>query len=299
MTEGNAGRLSLAVTILVLFAACQKSDAPSNPSPSASTPVVASAPQTPPPPPPDVAALSTGVVLRLSVELVHAGRAAKVQAETNLPDSTEIMLTIREPGDFGINHDSKTAVQGGRFSVIGTGPDNAGLEDGEYIAEALMPVPSAQPGSVQTLLGDGSGLKGPLVHRDEIGTTVFSSTRFVVGANRDAAIATGEERRRRTKAAVLAALKQYQQIVQRGRTADRSDGVSCMSRARADWASLDPHKEELEKLSFKIPGVTGLRGAWLLTHNCAACTDRFLDACNDASDTLREAASDIAEGKLK
>jgi hypothetical protein len=244
--------------------------------------------------------LERGVVLKVVAAVRSPGPKAFVSGETNLPDGTELMGDVSEPGDFGAAGGSdKTSVATGRFSFVPLGPDT-GLPEGEYVANVLMPIPGVQPEIVQAVVGkEGQRLKGSLVKHGDIGTTVENTITFFVGSDPEKAKTVGLERRKATKAFLEEALRHYRIIVSRGRSANRGDPVACMRRARDDWDSLEPYNTKLEGMALTIAGVGSLRGAWLLVHNCASCASEFSRNCDDASQELREAAQSIAQGKVK
>lgn len=86
-----------------------------------------------------------------------------VFGETNLPEETELSVTVRVPGQYGgmanatvHNHRFKA----GPFTVNG-GP----LPPGEAIIDAQTPLPQGQPDSVRQVIGEyGENLRGPLVY---------------------------------------------------------------------------------------------------------------------------------------
>ena len=73
-------------------------------------------------------------------------------------------------GDF--SGGDKGVVSGGRFQSVAFGPAE-GLKPGQYVAEVTMPIPQVQPPQVREVLGtNGENLRGPLVKKGGIGTTV-------------------------------------------------------------------------------------------------------------------------------
>src|SRR6185436_19224463 len=117
---------------------------------------------------PPVPPLASGAVLRMFVD-VQPGQHATVRGETNLPDGTELMIDVKEPGDFGRPFvQDEPMVAGGRFRSAQLGPDS-GFPEGEYVVSALMPIADVQPPAVQAVIGTpGERLSGPLVRRGEI-----------------------------------------------------------------------------------------------------------------------------------
>lgn len=242
---------------------------------------------------PSVPPLKSGVVLRLSAKLVESSGAVDVRAETNLPESTIIAVTVREPGDYGEDYGDNVTVRRGRIGLAVTGRDGAKLPDGEYVAELLMPVPDAQPPEVEAILGDGRDLKGPLVKRGGVGVTVYTSAKIVIGS-----ISKGQQRRRASKAFVQAALRQYQLAVQHGRAIDRAD-PSCFTRSRSEWDAINEFSSKLDHTSLVWPGVNNLRSAVGMARVCVSCSDDFKSSCDDVSKELSEAAGEISKSRVQ
>ena len=156
----------IAVALLVLSACVQNRPA----SNVASTPAPAPGPSPSVAPTPLLPQLRERLVLTITVE-GGSDRKPKVSGETNLPDGTELMVGLEgKTGNF--SGDDKTVVRGGRFTSSAFGPEG-GLKPGQYVAEVTMPIPQVQPQPVRDVIGqDGENLRGPLVKRDGLGTTV-------------------------------------------------------------------------------------------------------------------------------
>jgi hypothetical protein len=94
----------------------------------------------------------------------------KIQGITNLPDGTELLISISRTASAYLAQDSVTVVNG-RFH---TGQFSAGgrpLNPGSYKIEVVMPVPAVQPQPVQSVVGSrGELMTGKLVRPDPFGT---------------------------------------------------------------------------------------------------------------------------------
>jgi hypothetical protein len=106
-----------------------------------------------------------------------------VMGTTNLPDGTELMISIsRTHSDY--HAQDKTTVSGGHFKSVQFSQAGGDLNPGTYRIELIMPRSIVQPQEVQNVIGHtGEHLTGPLVRRAGIlGATVESTTTFTVGA---------------------------------------------------------------------------------------------------------------------
>ncbi len=121
----------------------------------------------------------------LSVDLEGAPRPIVV-GKTNLPDGTELMITIGR-AESNYEAQSKTAVTDGRFKSEQFSELGEDLKPGTYAVKVLMPIPAVQPAAVQRIIGNaGQYLQGPLVKQGDLGVTVSYTTTFTVGKNRKA-----------------------------------------------------------------------------------------------------------------
>ncbi|MGE4195412.1 MAG: hypothetical protein AB7E51_18665 [Pseudodesulfovibrio sp.] len=102
----------------------------------------------------------------------------EVNVVTNLPDSTEMLLTVEDkdvPAGF-IGQDG-SAVDKGMVSFQPVGP----LPNGNYIASVTVPIPSVQPKAVQVVMGSqGEHLTGELIVDGDFGKTVEQEVSFAV-----------------------------------------------------------------------------------------------------------------------
>ena len=180
-------------------AGCKKAEESAGPIEAASDPAPVKPTVHKPAPPkpvearPDLALLSDGVVLKVGV--LTTNRRPVVKGETNLPDGTGLIVEVTRKSGGGFPIQADATVQNGRFSTRPLSSDK-GLEDGVYVAEVTMPIPSVQPRSVQGIVGtEGQHLKGPLVVRNEDGDVYIELKReFHIGSDKKTAMAAETDR---------------------------------------------------------------------------------------------------------
>jgi hypothetical protein len=304
----------LGVTFLILGAAGCEQDkpvtrpapappptAPAPPAPAAiAAPVPALIPEPPAVPRSTMPSLEKGVILTVVPELDET-RHVTVRGETNLPDGVELFVSVKEPGGFGDEFEGEAVkVTGGRYIDRDFGP-SSGLLDGEYGVEVMMYDADEQPEAVRAFLGEGGrNLRGKLVRRDDLTTTVVATAKFVVG-DPSTAKAAASQRRKKTRAFLLDSAKQIERIVRAG-LADGDRGLddtgACMRRARREWAIVDPMKERLDELGDAMPGVMSLSVAAAHARTCASCADRDARNCEEAKESLAEARKDFRSARL-
>ncbi|WP_419787233.1 hypothetical protein [Pseudodesulfovibrio sp.] len=101
-----------------------------------------------------------------------------VSVTTNLPNDTYLLLTVSDRDvPAGFMGQASGIIKNGSASFVPVGP----LPNGNYIAEVLVPVPSAQPKTVQAVIGpQGEHLTGVLVEKGDFGKTVEQDIFFAV-----------------------------------------------------------------------------------------------------------------------
>ncbi len=102
--------------------------------------------------------------------------------ETNLPQGTELMISLQEQGTSRVYQSKCSVVDGGKFRSESLGPRNSPLPKGAYVADVVMPITRVQPAAVRQVVGDvGEKLTGPLIVRDRLGVSARSyDTSFAV-----------------------------------------------------------------------------------------------------------------------
>ena len=109
-------------------------------------------------------------------------RRVRLHGTTNLPTDTNLMLSVKERAQGGFYGQSKCSVAAdGLFDSGAFGP-RAGLKDGVYVADVVMPIPHVQPDNVKKIIGEnGDNLSGPLVENGSFGVTVSVEKEFTIG----------------------------------------------------------------------------------------------------------------------
>lgn len=105
--------------------------------------------------------------------------------ETNLPDDTALMLTLAGVGEKNTSYrgEMSVTVEQGKVETECFTNSLAPIPEGEYCLEITMPVASAQPESVQKIIGKkGKNLEGELVVESELGKTIETSISFSMPA---------------------------------------------------------------------------------------------------------------------
>lgn len=128
-----------------------------------------------------ITTLDEDAVIELKVTELADNRV-RLHGTTNLPSSTNLMLSVQERIEGGFHGQSKVSVSSnGAFESEVFGPAG-GLKDGLYVAGVTMPIPSVQPDSVKAIIGrQGENLSGSLVEQGEIGVTLSTEKEFSIG----------------------------------------------------------------------------------------------------------------------
>lgn len=115
----------------------------------------------------------------MSVDVLNGDRPI-VRGQTNLPDGTELSISIeRSNGVPWVSADAE--VQKGKFSAGPLDHNGVALGAGTYKMSVIMGAATFQPKAVQEWIGqDGEFLDGPLVTSRYIGRTVVYETPFAV-----------------------------------------------------------------------------------------------------------------------
>ncbi|RJO65753.1 MAG: DUF4236 domain-containing protein [Myxococcales bacterium] len=252
-----------------------------------------------PPPalPEGIPELMKEVAIRFSVD-VREGKTAYVSGETNLPDSTEFMVSMESKSSGRYMGQSKAEVSGYRFSAGPFSMENGPLPDGVYKIEVLMPIPDTQPESVRTIIGqNGEKLRGKLVKKGHLGVTVEKTGEFFVGA--DKATATQAEMQS-AKAFRKEADEIYQELMkylkfgkdmeQIRRSRDLEDTRQCGEKMQQYKLPVQELGSRSEKLPNHDPYYTHLKIAAINMTLCVTCSPGLaMDNCKMAEDELQQA----------
>lgn len=240
-------------------------------------------------PPPDVPALSKGVVLRVEkVTFAQGSRSPVVHGVTNLPDGTELSVSIQsKAGGFPASDDA--VVRDRRF-FAGPFYPSEGLPDGVYTVEFLMPVPSTQSKAVQQVIGaEGEHLKGKLVVREDGDVTVESKSEIYVGGEESATAATRQRAKditstaRELRTGLKALLVQAKKMDSHRAGGGRPSTVMC---ARMQ-ERLQPEAKRLAILGENLPlqDYMDLKTAANMASLCVICLQEQAD---QGCDSIRE-----------
>jgi hypothetical protein len=117
---------------------------------------------------------------RIKVD-VETPQRPVVKGETNLPDGTELMVTVSRK-ESSYSAQDKVVVAGGKFQTVSFSQKGNDLNPGRYSVEVLMPYPGVQSQGVRSVVGErGEKLTGPLVKQEALGSLVKYVSTFQVG----------------------------------------------------------------------------------------------------------------------
>lgn len=283
--------------LVIVTAQCTPPQSSNRPSaPASPTPSLASAPTAASLPP-----LQDGVVLKATVQ-EDTGRRPTVVGETNLPDGTEGIASIQSKTTKKEGSD-KFAVQGGRFEAGPFSDGGQGLAPGSYTLDVTIAIAQVQPPQVKAIIGqNGENLRGPLIDRDELGTSVRLSQDFRLDAQ--GKVTAGADAGAVEKS-LQASLKEARDILQALRRMERQGRE--MEALRGD----DPEKlrrcgdlmrerqAAAKALGTRAEALPRERYAILLAaaagelHLCVSCMTRATSQCDIAAGSLRDAEKEL------
>lgn len=119
--------------------------------------------------------------LQLEATTRLAGGHAIVEGRTNLPEGTELMVSIGRPS-IAYGASDKTAVRkNGTFSGVPFTMNNGPLPPGQYEIDVIAPIYDVQPTSIKYRLGpDYAYFLGPMKVKSDMGTTLEYRASFTV-----------------------------------------------------------------------------------------------------------------------
>jgi hypothetical protein len=105
-----------------------------------------------------------------------------INGKTNLPPEMSLSIILGDALTDEYKGTTKTKVlTDGTFKSDPVGP-TSGLDDGQYSISVSTLSASEQPDSVRKIIGDdGQNLRGPLVQKSAVGTTVDAEKKLIVG----------------------------------------------------------------------------------------------------------------------
>ena len=258
----------------------------------------------PTPSPPSVASLpplQDGVVLKATVQ-EDPGRRPTVTGETNLPDGTEGIASIQSKTTKEEGSD-KFTVQGGRFEAGPFSDGGKGLAPGNYTLDVTIAIAQVQPPQVKTVIGqNGENLRGPLVDRDDIGTSVRLSQEFRLNAQGKVAAGTDagavEKSLQTSLKEARAILQALRKLGRQGREMEalRGDDVA---KLRQCGDLMRERQAEAKALGVRAEALPRERYALLLAsaatelHLCVSCMTKATSQCDIAIGSLKDAEKEL------
>lgn len=240
------------------------------------------------------------VILHISVEEDSKLRP-KIVGETNLPDNTELLVTVSGKSTNFTGQD-KTSVHAGRFQG-GPFGSSSGLQPGQYTVDVVVAVPLVQPDSVRAVIGqNGENLKGSLVTKGQLGVSVRVEQAFKITST---GITSGKTDTKEVQAALTQAreiLRALKNLEQQGRSMEALRNTDDLSKVRqcGDLMRERGKKaKELESNAGTLPNSYGfrLRVAASELSMCVTCSNDAIRMCDITRSTLRDAEKVITEAK--
>jgi hypothetical protein len=109
--------------------------------------------------------------LDLTIVTSPLANGLRIEGETNLPDGTELMLSVQRGPVVG---GDKVAVVDGRFSADIFPKEGKPIPTGPYEVEVSTPLGDLQPGPVKAMLGSNyEALTGPLLVKSMFGGRII------------------------------------------------------------------------------------------------------------------------------
>ena len=110
-----------------------------------------------------------------------------VEGTTNLPDGTELLLTISRKAS-GYMAQDKFNVHGGKFKSSQFSNHGTPFIPGRYVVELVGPLAAVQPASVRAAIGDNyANFSSPLLKRGSFGMTLRYEAPLVIPGQSDSA----------------------------------------------------------------------------------------------------------------
>lgn len=210
-------------------------------------------------------------------------RQLSVEGETNLPNGTELGLTVTN-NVFSQHYFVTPVVKNNIFYASGIG-HKEGLSIGNYIVEITTPLASLQPKVVQSIIGkNGQFMTGKLVKVDEFGDKSFAYVfPLVLGDSKEIEALEKKQLRKIKKIK-----SDIESLIVEGRAMEESrnyDIPACIKRMRQNQIKANAVRHSAESLKGHY---FGLKSAASEVYFCITCTERSLAACNRTAEKLRE-----------
>ena len=292
----------LAVIVLVSFACTTTEQSKNNNTALTSSVNTNSARSQPSPVPSDSPStpMNEEVILRISFEEDSKLRP-KITGETNLPDNTELLVTVSGKST-SFNGQDKTSVQSGRFQAGPFGSSN-GLKPGQYTVDVVMPIPPIQPDSVRAVIGqNGENLRGSLVTKEQLGVSVKVEQAFKITPT---GITSGKANTKEIQAGLTQAkgvLQALKSLEQQGRSMESLRNTDDLSKVRQCGDLMRERQNRAKELLTRagtLPKSVGfsLSVAARELSMCVTCSKGAIQNCDMARSTLKDAEKAINEAK--
>src|SRR6266545_307292 len=240
------------------------------------------------------------VILRISVEEDSKLRP-KITGETNLPDKTELLVTVSGKSTNFTGQD-KTSVQAGRFQAGPFGPPS-GLQPGQYTVDVVMPIPPIQPDSVRAVIGqNGENLKASLVTKGQLGVSGEVEQAFKITPT---GIRSDKTDTKEIKAALTQAreiLQALKTLEQQGRGMESLRNTNDLPKVRQCGDLMRERQSKAKELLARaetLPKSFGfsLSVAARELSMCVTCSKGAITSCDMALSSLKDAEKTINEAK--
>ena len=237
------------------------------------------------------------VILQLKVE-TNGTLKPKITGETNLPDGTELMISL---SGKTVKYDGqdKAKVQSGKFESSEFSLDGKNLQAGQYDIDVVMPIPAVQSPSVRAVIGEkGENLKGSLVKQGDLGVTVSAKQSFQLQADGKVVLSVDKNKIAETKNKGEEVFKKLVALEQQGigmeslrNTNDLTKVKECGNLMRERQKIADDLRTETEELPN--PYSIRLSPAAIELKMCVSCGSSAIDSCNRAKTSLEEAKKEM------
>jgi len=237
------------------------------------------------------------VILQFEIETNDALKP-KITGETNLPDGTELMISL---SGKTVKYDGqdKAKVQSGKFESSEFSLDGKNLQAGQYDVDVVMPIPAVQSPSVRAVIGEkGENLKGLLVKQGDLGVTISAEQSFQLQSDGKVILSIDKKKIAETKNKGEEVFKKLVALEQQGRsmeslrnTNDLEKVKECGNLMRERQKIADDLRTETEELPN--PYSIKLSPAAIELKLCVSCASSAIDSCNRAKTSLEEAKKEV------
>jgi hypothetical protein len=225
--------------------------------------------------------------VRLNAEVTKAdGGRVVVSGQTNLPDKTNLLITLSNEA-VGFTAQDKATVGDGRFSAGPFGQQSSGLSAGHYTAEIVMPIPRVQPTEVQAVIGDvGQHLTGTLVQDASVGGKVVRySISYTVGSEESIQQAQSEH-----ESLVSEVRSEIELLLMTGRAMEQYRNTDDLAALRACGEKMRANQERAKMVRERADTLPmshiNLKVASIDVHSCVSCSGTAMEACERVEESL-------------